>query len=306
MKKVLIIGGTYFTGRVFAIIAKQKGYGLSFINRGTYSMGYLGDVAEYKADRRDPAALSALPGGEFDAVVDFCAYEPEDCSTLFSAVNIKTAQYILLSTADVYDRSIRTKKDETAPLQDRMGNCMAADYMWKKRNLETEAAQVCALNNAGLTILRPAFIYGPFNYAPRESFYVERIIKGLPVPVPSDSDSEWNFVFVTDVARAICACIEQQDVSCGQAYNLSAPETVTYKSYMELLQKVTDRPFETRPVTVSEVIAQNIPLPFPLTADESELFDGTKITRQLGTSYIPIEEGMQKAFNAFKSVYEVR
>ena len=133
---------------------------------------------------------------------------------------------------------------------------------------------------------------------------MERIVKGQPIPVPTDSDSEWNFVFVTDVARAICACVEQQETSCGQAYNLSAPEIVTYKSYMDVLQKVTDRPFETRPVTVSEVLAQNIPLPFPLTADESELFDGTKIAKQLGTSYLSFEEGMQKAFNAFKSVYD--
>ena len=306
MKKVLIIGGTYFAGRVFAMIAGQKGYDLSFINRGTNSMGFLGEVREYKCDRRNLQGLADVPAGEYDAVVDFCAYEPGDCSGLLRSLNIKASQYILLSTADVYDRSIRTIKDETASLQDHMGNCPAADYMWKKRNLETEAAQVCGELGIGLTILRPAFIYGPFNYAPRESFYVERIIKGQPIPVPTDSDSKWNFVFVTDVARAICACIEQQDVSCGQAYNLSAPEIVTYKSYTEILKKVTDRPFETRPVTVSEVISQIIPLPFPLTAEEDELFDGTKITRQLGTSYIPIEEGMQKAFNAFRSVFEIR
>ena len=304
MKKVLIIGGTYFAGRVFAIIANQKGWELSFINRGTYSMEYLGNVKEYKADRRAPGMLYGFPQGEYDAVVDFCAYEPGDCSSLLRSLNIRTKQYLLLSTADVYDRSIRTMKDENAPLQDHMGNCMAADYMWKKRNLETEAEQVCTELGIGLTILRPAFIYGPFNYAPRESFYVERIVKGQPIPVPTDSDSEWNFVFVTDVARAICACVEQQETSCGQAYNLSAPEIVTYKSYMDVLQKVTDRPFETRPVTVSEVLAQNIPLPFPLTADESELFDGTKIAKQLGTSYLSFEEGMQKAFNAFKSVYD--
>ena len=130
--------------------------------------------------------------------------------------------------------------------------------------------------------------------------------EGQPVPAPTDSDSEWNAVFVTDVARAICACIEKQDIACGQAYNLSAPEVITYSRFLELLQKVTDRPFTTRPVTVSEVIEQNIPLPFPLTADESELFIGTKIQEQLGVSYIPIEEGMQKAFNAFRSVYEIR
>ncbi len=304
MKNVLIIGGTYFTGRVFAIIANQAGYGLTFINRGTYSMKYLGDVTEYKCDRHDIAGLKAIPAGTYDAVVDFCAYEPGDCRNLLGSLNIKASQYILISTADVYDRSIRTPKDETTPLQDHLGNCMAADYMWNKRNLELEAAEVCKEKGIGLTILRPAFIYGPYNYAPRESFFVERIVKGQPVPFPTDSDSRWNFVFVTDVARAICACIEQQDKAIGQAYNLSAPEVVSYKSYTEVLRKVSDRPFTTQPVTVAQVFEQAIPLPFPLTAEESELFIGTKISEQLGVSYSPLEVGMQKAFNAFKSVYE--
>ena len=304
MKDILIIGGTYFAGRVFSIIASQAGYRLTFINRGTYSMKYLGDVTEYKYDRHDLDALSALPSGKFDAIVDFCAYEPGDCEGLLKALPVKAAQCILLSTADVYDRSIRTPKDETAPLQDHMGNCMAADYMWKKRNLETEAAKVCGVLGIGLTILRPAFIYGPYNYAPRESFYVERIVKRQPIPVPTDSDSEWNFVFVTDLARAICACIEKQDIAIGQAYNVSAPEVVTYKTFMDTLREASDIPFTTFPVSVEEVFSQNIPLPFPLTASESELFIGTKIAGQLWVTYSPFATGLAKAYRAFKSVYE--
>ena len=304
MKKVLIIGGTYFAGRVFAMIASQAGYDLAFINRGSYSMSFLGNVTEYRCDRHDLKGLAALPSGEYDAAIDFCAYEPGDCEGLLRCLNIRTAQYILLSTADVYDRSIRTPKDETAPLQTEMGSCMAADYMWKKRNLEDEAAAVCNDLGIGLTILRPAFIYGPYNYAPRESYYVEKIVKRQPIPVPTDSDSEWNFVFVTDVARAICACVEQQDKANGQAYNLSAPEVITYKTFMETLRKVSDIGFETCPVTVDEVFSKQIPLPFPLMAEESELFIGTKISDQLGIEYSPFETGLGKAYRAFKNVYD--
>lgn len=254
MKKILIIGGTYFAGRVFAMIASQNGYSLSFINRGRYSMDFLGNVREYRCDRHDTDGLSALPFGEYDAVVDFCAYEPGDCASLIKALNMKASQYILLSTADVYSREIQGPKDESAPLQDHMGSCMAADYMWKKRNLETEAEQSCKELGIGLTVIRPAFIYGPFNYAPRESWFIEKIIKGQPILVPTDSDSEWNCVFVTDIARAICACIEKLDISAGQAYNLSGPEVITYKTFIETLREVSDRPFETYDVTVSEVL----------------------------------------------------
>ena len=111
-------------------------------------------------------------------------------------------------------------------------------------------------------------------------------------------------MFVTDIGRAICACIERLDISAGQAYNLSAPEVVTYKTFIEILREVSDRPFETYAVTVEEVLEKNIPLPFPLTAQESERYIGDKICRDLGTEYSPLRVGMQKAFNAFRSVYE--
>ena len=47
-----------------------------------------------------------------------------------------------------------------------------------------------------------------------------------------------------------------------------------------------------------------IPLPFPLTAEESELFKGDRLTRELGIQYTPFREGLEKTFRSFRSVYE--
>jgi len=78
-KKVLVIGGTYFAGRVFAILAaREAGFELTFVNRGRYSMSMLPNIKEYACDRHDAAALRALPLEEYDAVVDFCAYTPDE------------------------------------------------------------------------------------------------------------------------------------------------------------------------------------------------------------------------------------
>lgn len=304
MEKVLIIGGTYFTGRVFAMIANDKGYNLTFINRGTYSMDYLGNVTEYKCDRHSAEGLKQLPYGEFDAVVDFCAYEPGDCRNLLENLNIITDRYILLSTADVYDRSIFTAKDEKTPLMSSMDANPAAQYMWNKRNLEYEAKQICDEKNIKLVLIRPAFIYGPYNYAPRESFYVEKICKGKAIPVPTDSTSKWNFVYVKDVAEALCSCIEK-DFPSGEAFNLSNDEEdITYESFMQTLKEVSDIPFTTHSVTVNQVFEQNIPVPFPLLEEESELFIAAKSKELLGIRYTPLRTGLEKAYNAFKNVYK--
>lgn len=165
--------------------------------------------------------------------------------------------------------------------------------------METE----CLRRGIEPVILRPAFIYGPYNYAPRESWYIRRIVQGLEIPVPFDASSRFQFVFVKDAAEAILACVTRAEAA-GKTYNLAAPEVLDYASYTETLAAVSDIPFVTRPVTAAQVLEENIPVPFPLTEEESELYRGDRITRELGLSYTPFPEGMEKTWKAFKSVYQ--
>ena len=193
--------------------------------------------------------------------------------------------------------------DETAPVQDALGTGPAAEYIWNKVLLERELKEECAKRGIEPVILRPAFIYGPYNYAPRESWYIQRIVQGQDIPVPGDAASRFQFVFVKDAAEAILACIVRPEAA-GKIYNLAAPETLDYGSYTDTLAAVSDIPFVTRPVTVEEVLRENIPVPFPLAAEESELYRGDRITRELGITYTPFREGMEKTYKAFKSVYQ--
>lgn len=64
--KILVIGGSYFLGRAFTLIASKE-HELTLINRGTYSMARYG-IKEYKADRRDEKALQSIPPDNYDAM----------------------------------------------------------------------------------------------------------------------------------------------------------------------------------------------------------------------------------------------
>ena len=54
--KILVIGGSYFAGRVFTMVASNQ-CELTLINRGRYSMSRYPDVQEIRCDRHDAAAL---------------------------------------------------------------------------------------------------------------------------------------------------------------------------------------------------------------------------------------------------------
>ncbi len=300
---VLVLGGSYFLGRIFCTLASRLGdMELTLVNRGRYPMTHLPHLREFHCDRNDPAALSRLPEADYDAVVDFCAYSPGDISSLLDNLPGKAKRYILVSTADVYARA-DGPRDEASPLIEEPPAGAGGEYSWNKRLLETELAEECAKRGISPIILRPAFIYGPYNYAPRESWYIEKVVRGEPLPVPFDGTGQFQTVYVKDAAEAVIACI-RQDAALGQAFNLAAPEVLDYGSFMETLRLAADRPFSTFFLTVADALMEGVPLPFPLTEAESELFSGEKITRMLGLTYTPYREGMKKTFISFRSVYE--
>ena len=301
---ILVIGGTYFAGRVFSLLAQDEGNQVTVMNRGTYSMKGTG-IAELRCDRRDTAALERLQTqARYDAVVDFCAYEPGDIRAIFEHLPCRIDRYIYVSTPDVTkpSRNVRNEESQVLELQpqDEVGL-----YTWKKLGLESELVTAAHAAGTGYTIIRPAFIFGPYNYAPRESWYIQNIIQNGAVLHPADATGKFNMVYVRDLARAILACVSDSR-AINQTYVVSAPEVLDYNSFVAALKVVADRSFDLIPVRVADAMRQNLPLPFLLTEAENELFDGTKITRELGFRYTPFGPNLKKAYDAFREVYDRR
>ena len=50
-KQVLVIGGSYFAGRVFSMLAtREEGYSLTLVNRRRFSMNHLPIMKEHSSD----------------------------------------------------------------------------------------------------------------------------------------------------------------------------------------------------------------------------------------------------------------
>ena len=305
MKNVLVIGGSLFTGRVFSIQASKSGsFDLHIVNRGNYPVN-LPHVTQYQCDRHDPRMMARLvPDITYDALVDFCAYEPGDIKPVIDALGDRVKQYIFFSTASVYKPS-GGFLDEVSPVisildDPESGDSAAADYIRKKLALENELCDTCLKAGIKYTILRPTFIYGPFNYAPRESFFIELIAKRHTVPVPVDASSRFNFVYALDIAEILMLCIGDAR-AYDEMFNLADAEAITYSRLISEFERFNNGPFQTREVTVEQVESEGIMLPFPLAEDT--LYNGQKLARTFDFSYTPFSEGMEKTFRIFYSLY---
>ncbi|MDR2480533.1 MAG: NAD-dependent epimerase/dehydratase family protein, partial [Treponema sp.] len=293
-KRILILGGSYFIGRVFSIMADKSGqYDISLVNRGRFPLKRP-SIREYVFDRRDPALQTALKTEEpWDALVDFCAYEEGD-GRIITLLKDKIRQYIGISSCAVFAPS-RELRNEESPFLTGPSQNPAEEYALKKMRLEGEIRDVCASSGLPYTILRPCFVFGPFNYALRESFYFKRMLEGCPIPHPFDSRSEFSFVYVRDTARAIMASAGNPR-AYHQSFNLAGPERISYRVLLEVLRFLVGKnPLPVEEITTARALEEQIPLPFPL--DQNELFDGTMAEKMLGLRYTGFREGMEEAFS---------
>jgi nucleoside-diphosphate-sugar epimerase len=297
--KILVIGGSYFLGRVFVMCAAKE-HEVTVLNRGTYSMEALG-ARQITGDRRDVSIWRDITE-TFDVVIDFCAYNPEDISIVFSNIGSRITHYIFVSTVDVYEHGSFELKNEEYKLESRIIQDEAGDYIKGKIALEKELKSISSAQNLKYTILRPAIIYGPFNYAPRESVYIQLMVRDKILPHIVDTHGKFQLVYVKDVANAILKCIGN-DKAYNNTYNISGDELLDYDGFYKSLAQASDIEFTELPMTVDEAQQKGVPLPFAVNEMEIELTDNSKSKAELGISYTPANEGMAKTYNAFKNVF---
>lgn len=302
MKNILIIGGSYFVGRVFVEeLVKEGGYSIYVVNRGNVPLNMEG-VHEIACDRNDVDGLRhKLSPLDWHAVVDFCAYESRDIKNLLSVLPEDSfEQYIYISTTSIYKDTLQLPVKEDSPKltgpQPELGPQMAS-YAFNKWLAELELMKQCSQLKCHYTSLRPAIIYGKYNYAPRESWFFDMIHQGKTIILPDNKLTLFRFVSVWDVAKIIIACLGNEKVF-DRAFNLSAEDLVSYRWFVEALKEITGKRITTRTESIETIDQQRIPLPFPL--DKHLIYSGDLIQDVLGFQYTPFTEGMRQTYKYYK------
>jgi len=228
-KNVLVIGGSYFVGRVFSINASRgETLALHVVNRGKYKLNLPG-ISEYQCDRHDTDKLfQILPDIKYDAVIDFCGYNPEDIRSIVNVLSDKIRQYIFISTSSVYTSTGKKKEGDPTIAVSNHTSEPIEEYLFNKMLLEFELKDACENEKIPYTIVRPCFIYGPYNYAPRESYVIKKIVKDIPVPEPEDAHAKFSMVYVLDVVRALEMFIGDKR-AFNEIFNLAGAEEITYQ-----------------------------------------------------------------------------
>ena len=235
MKKILIMGGNQFVGKEIVKKFLEKDYIVYVINRGMRKN--IEGVVFLKADRNNLVEIeNILKGIEVDIIIDVSAYTEEQVDILHKVMRNKFKQYILISSASVYNNIESTPVNEESQTGE---NLVWGDYAKNKYLAEKKTIENSKLYNFKYTIFRPFYIYGIGNNLDRENYFFSRIKYNLPIYIPSKNNII-QFGYVEDLALAIKSSIGNSDFY-NQIFNISGDEYVTMSEFSEICGKVISK-----------------------------------------------------------------
>jgi 2'-hydroxyisoflavone reductase len=228
--KILILGGTGFTGPFQVKYALSRGHQVTVFNRGRTHAGELPKEAEQLIGDRN-GQLDALKGRKWDVCIDIPTTLPVWVRDAAQILQGNVDRYIFVSTISVYADVSKPHSDESAPLLPYKG----ADAM--KETPETLRASnfglygpLKALSEAEAEkwfpkktlIVRPGLIVGPGDESDRFTYWPVRIEKGGEVLAPGKPTDPVQFIDARDLAEWIIRMAEKGTVGI---FNATGPKT---------------------------------------------------------------------------------
>jgi 2'-hydroxyisoflavone reductase len=237
--RILILGGTGFTGPHQVRYALARGHSLTLFNRGRRPREWPDKVEELVGDR-NTGNLDALKGREWDVCIDNPTSLPFWVRDAGQVLKGKVGHYVFVSTLSVYASDAEPGADETAAVAQYKG----ADAM--KETMETLRANVGALYGPlkalsekesekwfpGITtIIRPTLIVGPGDESDRFTYWPVRLDRGGDVLAPGDGTDPVQYIDARDLAEWTVRMVEARTLGVFNAAGPRTPETMAEMLY---------------------------------------------------------------------------
>ena len=230
--KALFIGGTGIISSGCAPMALEKGFDLTLLNRGQSSRPTPEGAEVLVADYHDRAAVEkAIAGREFDVVVNWIAFTPDQVKRDVEMFRGRTGQYIFISSASAYQKPPRFLPiTESTPLENPF-------WEYSRNKIACEEVLMEAYFSYGFptTIVRPSHTYDK-TLIPLSGgkTMLNRLFTGKPVIVHGDGTSLWVLTHHRDFARGFVGLMANP-LAAGEAFHITSDELLTWNRITELM-----------------------------------------------------------------------
>jgi 2'-hydroxyisoflavone reductase len=226
--RILILGGTGFTGPYQVRYALGRGHKITTFNRGKTHPGELpAEVEQLVGDRN--GKLDALKNRQWDVVIDNPTTLPAWVRDAAQVLKGNVDRYVFTSTISVYTDPPAAGVDENSPLQKYDGpdpyketlEAMRAGGFKTYGPLKVLSEKEAEKWFPGKTlIIRPGLIVGPRDESDRFTYWPVRIDRGGEVLAPGTPDDPVQFIDGRDLAEWTIRMAENRETGI---YNATGP-----------------------------------------------------------------------------------
>ena len=233
--KILILGGTGFTGPHQVRYALARGHTVTIFNRGRQHETWPGPVEELIGDR-NTGDLAALAGRDWDVCIDNPTTLPFWVRDAGKTLSGHVGQYIFISTVSVYATNDHPGADERAAVLPYTGkdpmaetqDTLRADMRLYGPLKAVSEAEARRQFGSEVTVIRPGLIVGPGDETDRFTYWPVRLARGGEVLAPGDGTDPAQFVDARDLAEWTIRMAEQRSFgtfnATGPAHRLTIRE----------------------------------------------------------------------------------
>ena len=226
--RILILGGTGFTGPFQIQYALKRGHKITTFNRGKTHPGETPEGVEQLIGDRN-GQLDALKNRQWDVVIDNPTSAPVWVRDAAQILKGNVDRYVFISTISVYADASKPGTDESAPLAKYTG----PDAMNESR--ESIIASKFALYGPlkalseqeaekwfpkKTLIIRPGLIVGPRDETDRFTYWPMRVDRGGEVLAPGAPSDPVQFIDGRDLAEWTIRMVENGETGI---YNATGP-----------------------------------------------------------------------------------
>lgn len=302
--KILFIGGTGNISTVVSRKAVERGNELYLLNRGRRNVAIKGTRA-ITGDINDRKTIERLLRDHtWDVVVNWIAFTKADIERDIDLFKGKTAQYIFISSASVYQKPpSHPVVTESTPLANPFW-----DYSRNKIACELRLDEEYRDNGFPVTIVRPSLTYNtviPVAIGSWEDYtIIDRMKKGKKIIVHGDGTSLWTITHAEDFTKGFTGLLGNIQ-AIGHSFHITSDELLTWNQIYELVAEAAGVKANIIHIP-SDFIAQfGDSLKGCLLGDKavSVIFDNTKIKTFVPgyTATIPFKEGIKKTVAWFEA-----
>ncbi|MGW7684010.1 NAD-dependent epimerase/dehydratase family protein [Kribbella sp. NPDC054772] len=293
--RVLFLGGTGIISSASSWRAIEAGLDLTVLNRGKTSVRPLpAEARQITADLDDRAAFAAVAGQDFDVVVDWLAFTPDQVRARTDALRGHVGQYVFISSASAYQTPpARLPITESTPLRNPF-------WEYSRNKIACEDLLTSLYRDEGfpVTIVRPSHTYDR-TLVPFDGGWtiVERMRRGQPVVVHGDGTSLWTLTHHRDFARGFVPLLGHPR-TLGDAFQITSDDVLTWDQIANALAAAAGTSAQIVHVPSDAIAAVHPGWGDGLLGDKthSAVFDNSKL-RQVVPDYlatIPFETGARE------------